>query len=264
MVPILILLGVISWQRMKMRSLRTRFPLWGILILAGIALVYTTPWDNYLVATKVWWYDPDLVSGILFGYVPVEEYIFFILQPILVGLWIGVWAGMLSKNPPTSDESGVKIRLVSTSMVSVLWFFSLILLISGWKPGTYMALELAWALPPVFLQLAFGADLLWARWRLVLGGILPLTLYLSVVDSIAIKLGTWTIDPAQSTGWLIGSILPVEEFIFFLMTNILVTFGLLLIWNPASQFRLRNIVNKYKFLKDPQGLTKSGEIIENL
>ena len=24
--------------------------------------VYTTPWDNYLVATNVWWYDPALVK----------------------------------------------------------------------------------------------------------------------------------------------------------------------------------------------------------
>ena len=29
-----------------------------------IAVVYTTHWDNYLVATRVWWYDPALVSGI--------------------------------------------------------------------------------------------------------------------------------------------------------------------------------------------------------
>ena len=38
-----------------------------------LAVLYTAPWDNYLVATRVWWYDPALVSGIVLGYVPIEE-----------------------------------------------------------------------------------------------------------------------------------------------------------------------------------------------
>ncbi|MCU0479599.1 MAG: hypothetical protein MUE54_00140 [Anaerolineae bacterium] len=29
-----------------------------------VALTYTTVWDNYLVATKVWGYDPKLVTGL--------------------------------------------------------------------------------------------------------------------------------------------------------------------------------------------------------
>lgn len=57
-----------------------------------IALVYTTPWDNYLVATKVWYYDPARVWNIILGWVPLEEYLFFVLQPILTGL---VVAGLL-------------------------------------------------------------------------------------------------------------------------------------------------------------------------
>jgi lycopene cyclase domain-containing protein len=48
-----------------------------------LAVTYTTPWDNYLVATRVWYYDPRLVFGITFGYVPIEEYSFFVLQTLL-------------------------------------------------------------------------------------------------------------------------------------------------------------------------------------
>lgn len=51
-----------------------------------IALLYTTPWDNYLVATGVWYYDPARVWNIILGYVPLEEYLFFILQPVLGAL----------------------------------------------------------------------------------------------------------------------------------------------------------------------------------
>ena len=57
----------------------------GIHIL--LALIYTTPWDNYLVATGVWYYNPQLVTGIVFGYVPIEEYTFFVLETLFAGLW---------------------------------------------------------------------------------------------------------------------------------------------------------------------------------
>ena len=51
-----------------------------------VALVYTTPWDNYLVATRVWYYDPARIWGSVLGYVPLEEYLFFILQTVLGAL----------------------------------------------------------------------------------------------------------------------------------------------------------------------------------
>ena len=43
----------------------------GIAVHVLLAVVYTTPWDNYLVATGVWYYNPELVTGIVLGYVPI-------------------------------------------------------------------------------------------------------------------------------------------------------------------------------------------------
>lgn len=106
------------------------------------------------------------------------------------------------------------------------------------RPGTYLALELLWALPPIALQLAFGADILWRYRRLILLAIGPLTLYLSAADALAINWGTWTINPAKSLNIFIGGVLPIEEFLFFLLTNTLVTFGLVLIWAETSHSRL--------------------------
>ena len=63
----------------------TQFNLSGILVLSLIALVYTTPWDNYLIFRGVWTYPPDAVVGKL-GYVPLEEYGFMILQTWLAGV----------------------------------------------------------------------------------------------------------------------------------------------------------------------------------
>jgi lycopene beta-cyclase len=61
-----------------------------LVMLAGVAtasVIYTTPWANYLVATRVWYYDPQLILGIPLGYVPVEVYAFFALQALLIGLF---------------------------------------------------------------------------------------------------------------------------------------------------------------------------------
>ena len=80
--------------------------------------------------------------------------------------------------------------------------------------------------------------------RLVVLSIAMPTLYLSLADSIAIGAGTWTFSPQQSTGWLIGGVLPVEELLFFLLTNTLIGFGMTLVMSSESQVRLRVLVGK--------------------
>lgn len=229
-IPIL-LLALLNWgdhRRGKAlpAALGAYSPYKMLSILILIALVYTTPWDNYLVATGVWWYDPALVTGIVLGWVPLEEYTFFVLQPILIGLWLLPLARRLPVS--ATNGGGMQTRLIAVSVVGVIWVASVILLISGWRPGTYLALELSWALPPILLQLYFGADTLVRHWRLVLLTVVPVGVYLSGTDTIAIGHGTWTIDPTQSLGILLGGQLPIEEFVFFLLTTVLVTCGLTL------------------------------------
>ncbi len=70
--------------------IRTRWWAVAVGLTILVALVYTTPWDNYLVASGVWYYDPARVWNIILGYVPLEEYLFFVLQVVLTGL-ITLW-----------------------------------------------------------------------------------------------------------------------------------------------------------------------------
>ncbi|GAB4576402.1 MAG: lycopene cyclase domain-containing protein [Anaerolineae bacterium] len=207
-----------------------------ILLHSAIALVYTTPWDNYLVATRVWWYDPTLVNGLVIGYVPIEEYTFFVLQPILTGLWIALLMRRLPVTPDEYLQPG--LRKYAVGLVGIVWTLAMVILVSGWRPGTYLGLELGWALLPVMLQLGFGADILWRYRRHVLAGILIPTLYLSAADTLAIRAGTWTIDPAQSLQVYLPGGLPLEELVFFLLTNTLITFGLVLIQAQESLARV--------------------------
>lgn len=246
LIPIVILVGLLLWDRRRGEetaiSLRS-WPIgWAIGLHVLIALIYTTPWDNYLVATNVWWYDPALVTGFTLGWVPIEEYAFFILQPILGGLWLAFWARRLPLGAEFT-ENGLRIRIWSVALLGIIWLATAVILIVGWQPGTYLALELIWALPPIMLQLGFGADILWRHRRIVFLSIIPLTLYLSFADALAINWGTWTIDPAQSLNIFLGGVLPVEEFIFFLLTNTLIMFGVTLVLAEASHERLASLKN---------------------
>lgn len=242
LIPMGLLAAVAVYDHRRQRQLDASLRSWpaipAILLHALIALIYTTPWDNYLVATRVWWYAPELVTGITLGWVPIEEYSFFILQPILAGLWLLFLGRRMSENQNPSDRPLRRYALISGAL---LWLAAAAILAGSWLPGNYLALELVWALPPIMLQLGFGADILWRRRRLVVYSIASLTLYLSAADALAIGWGTWTINPAKSTGLLIGGILPVEELLFFLLTNSLLVFGVVLLLAKESHVRIAKL-----------------------
>ena len=243
-IPIMIMLAGTWWDGRQGRRLPRRFANyspWAILGLhLALALMYTTPWDNYLVATSVWWYDQAKVTGLVFGYVPIEEYTFFLVQPILTGLWLLFW---LRRQPDVVEPGWAngRFRTLPLRLLSLLWLSTVAILITGWAPGTYLALILAWALLPIMLQVGFGGDILWQHRRVILLGLLPITLFLAAADTLAIYDGIWTIDPDQTLNWLIGGMLPFEEFLFFLVTNTLVVFGMTLFLSAESQERLAQV-----------------------
>ena len=74
-------LGV-RWRR----DIQQRWWQHTVIAMTITALIYTTPWDNFLVGTRVWYYDPARVWNVVLGYVPLEEYLFFILQVLLTSL----------------------------------------------------------------------------------------------------------------------------------------------------------------------------------
>lgn len=256
-IPLLILAGLTirDWRQQRSLPIELRnWPAWLALAAhALVALAYTTPWDNYLVASGVWWYDPELVSGIVLGWVPLEEYLFFILQPIVAGLWLLFLARRLPVETAVKAHSS-PIRRNSTLVAGLLWVVAAGALVGlGWAPGTYLALILAWALPPIMLQLAFAADILWQHRRLLLVTLVSVTLYLSAADALAIASGTWTINPALSLQIYLGGILPLEEFLFFLITNILLGFGMVLVLARQSQARLEAGLKRRSLGQDSTG-----------
>jgi lycopene cyclase domain-containing protein len=241
--PILALSIVGVWERRKGKSVNDSKIAIAIGIHIILALLYTTPWDNYLVATGVWFYNPRLVSRIVLGYVPIEEYTFFLLETLFMGLWWKLVARRITSRQAFKPTK--RLRLWLPWIAAMIWLGSAFIFLNHWKPMTYLSIILFWVIPPMIPQLAFGADILWHQRRLLAWTIVPVGLYLSFADSLAIASGTWTINTVQSTGIFIGK-LPLEEGVFFFVTATLISFGMTLLMATESPSRWMEIKKTFK------------------
>ena len=193
-------------------------------LILVLALVYTTPWDNHLVARGVWTYPPDRVLFTI-RHVPVEEYAFFLLQPIMTGLFLLLLARHMPRPSAASAEAREAGRWIGTAAFLLLTVLGAGLL--GTERGTYLGLVLVWASPVAALQWGVGGPSLVAHGRIAAVAVAVPTLYLWLADRAALALGIWAISSRFTTGLhLFG--LPIEEAIFFLMTNLIVVQGLVL------------------------------------
>jgi len=93
---------------------------------------------------------------------------------------------------------------------------------------TYIIFELGWALPVLAVHWLLGSRQLRARWRLLLLISLGATVYLSLADSVAIHAGIWTLHTNRILGLRFGNV-PIEESVFFLVTNLMVVQSLILL-----------------------------------
>ncbi len=209
---------------------RTRERWWPLALLVGIAFVYTTPWDNYLVAREVWSYPPGRVLATV-GWVPVEEYAFFVIQTVLAGLWLRLFQARWPV-PPEPASATMGGRVAGAVFFGVLTLAGVAMLVASGH-WLYLGLILAWACPVLAGMWWLGGHLIWARRRLVAVTIVPLSLYLWIADRVAIGQGIWDITDATRTGWEIVG-LPVEEALFFVVTTLLVAQGLVMLETPSA------------------------------
>jgi hypothetical protein len=193
----------------------------GLTVMTAVAVLYTTPWDNYLIDRGVWWYGEGRVSVRLLS-APLGEYVFFVLQSVLTGFWLycldfdpSFEAGDLARAPRAVGA----LVLLATSAAGVG-----LLSVPG---GYYLGAILVWACPVLALQWAVGGAYLVRTWRRWAVAVAVPTAYLWFADRVAIGLGVWTIGTDTATGLTLFG-LPIEEATFFLATNLLLVYGLVL------------------------------------
>lgn len=108
------------WRYRRTFTARSLAPM-GLLLVVVYAA--TSPWDNLAVKWGLWGFDETRIWGIKLGYLPLEEYLFFGLQTLLVGLWARArLARALARTAPTPASAAASTvsseRALSPSEVS--------------------------------------------------------------------------------------------------------------------------------------------------
>ncbi|PVH68704.1 hypothetical protein DL98DRAFT_662056 [Cadophora sp. DSE1049] len=209
------------------RPFLNRIDLYKIAFLISIAVVSTIPWDSYLIRRKVWTYPPHVIIGPTLFDIPAEEVFFFIIQTYNTSLLYL----LLSK--PVFHPAYVPSQKHQATQWN-LGHAILAFLVTGggflvWRgnEGTYLGLILVWAGPFALLLWSLSSQFLLNLPRSsTIAPIAIPTLYLWVVDTLALKRGTWTIESGTKFGVHLWEGLEIEEAVFFLATNILIVFGL--------------------------------------
>lgn len=202
----------------------------GTAILALIALAWTTPWDNAIIAKGVWSYGADRVLGTI-GLVPLEEYGFMLAMPFFNAAVLGFFLLRRPPAPSSWRRQQPRARRKALLIYAGLWLAGLACL--PFDGAFYLSAILIWFIPPLALQAAFDPAALVRNRRLIAVGTLLPTLYFSAVDALAIRSGIWELHAATRTGLEIGN-LPLEEALFFFTTSLLLAQGLLL-WHTLFQ-----------------------------
>ncbi len=231
-------------------------PLLAVLLLAGIAewinplvlgsgllvlvpvMIFTTPWDNYAAKCGIWGFSEGQYSRKV-GYLPVEEYLFFViqsLQAMALTVLVLKWGDYHSLESLSDAARGS--RLISGGIVFLVCMVLGLLVSAKWRYRAggkwhYTWHLFFWFLPVVALQWWIAPDVLLPRWPVLAVVTLMLGTYLSWADWMAIKRNIWFFDHQQTTGVNIGGKMPWEEAAFFYLTSLLVSQSFLILLPEA-------------------------------
>ncbi|NTX06265.1 lycopene cyclase domain-containing protein [Myxococcus sp. CA040A] len=103
------------WRYRRTFTARSLAPM-GLLLVVVYAA--TSPWDNLAVKWGLWGFDETRIWGIKLGYLPLEEYLFFGLQTLLVGLWARARLARALARPATTPASASESTVSSERALS--------------------------------------------------------------------------------------------------------------------------------------------------
>ncbi|KAG0941252.1 hypothetical protein G6F57_005127 [Rhizopus arrhizus] len=195
--------------------------------LLTIAFVTASVWDNYIVYHKAWSYCPTCVV-IVIGFVPLEEYMFFIIMTVMTvsfaNLMMRWHLASIFIKPNTPWIQSFFIRFVPILGLLTIAYKAWRLTVPG-KPLFYGSCILWYACPVLALLWYGSGEYILRRSFSVLISIAIPTLYLCWVDILAIREGVWHISVRTSTSYFVVPHLPLEEFLFFTLINTVLVFA---------------------------------------
>jgi putative membrane protein len=224
--PLLILLaaltGPVPWTAGEVDAL-------GLVLLA--VMIFTAPWDNFAAKWGIWGFPREKYS-LRIGYLPIEEYAFFLLQSVNVILAVRALFHFFP-DWQTGQETGIGgITLICLVASVVPWAFVAVQL--RWLrrkagPRVNYAIHLAWFLPVIYTQWILAPRLFGGHAGLLALVTAAFGVYYTLADLAAVRAGTWFFDEKQITGTKLGGLLPWEEVAFFFLTSLLVAQSYLLL-----------------------------------
>ena len=201
----------------------------GLVLLA--VMIFTTPWDNLAAKWGIWGFPREKYS-LKIGYLPVEEYAFFILQSVNVMLAVRALFHFFP-GFQTSQETVVGMgTLICLGLSVIPWAMitvQFLWLRKRFGSRVNYALHLSWFLPVIYLQWILGPFLFLDHVAMLAMITAVFGIYYTLADIIAVRGGTWFFDEKQITGHKLGGILPWEEIAFFFLTSLLVAQSYLLL-----------------------------------
>ncbi len=200
-------------------------------------LLFTTPWDNFAAKRGIWGFPREKYSFRL-GYLPVEEYLFFLWQSLNVMLAVRAGFRYLPRWHTYQQSSFTRVTLVLLGLSLLAWLAMIVplrRLRQKTGPRLNYTLHLVWFLPVLYLQWVMAPPVFTAH-AAMLGWITAgFGIYYTLADLVAVRAGLWFFDEKQITGARLPGGLPWEESAFFFLTSLLVAQSYLLLLPAGSR-----------------------------
>ena len=224
--PLLIVLaamtGTVPWTKGEIVALG--------LVLAAV-MVFTTPWDNLAAKWGIWGFPREKYS-VRIGYLPIEEYVFFLLKSVNVMLAVRALFHFVPDWLIGQETDIGIVTLICLAASIIPWAliaFNLRRLRRKAGPCVNYAIHLAWFFPVIYAQWVMAPALFLGHAGLLALVTAAFGVYYTLADLAAVRAGTWFFDEKQITGVKLGGVLPWEEIAFFFLTSLLVAQSYLLL-----------------------------------
>ncbi|KAJ6103338.1 Bifunctional lycopene cyclase/phytoene synthase [Penicillium sp. IBT 16267x] len=188
--------------------------------LTSIAVFCTIPWDSYLIRNRIWSYPADAIVGYTLFDIPFEEIFFFIIQTYFTSLLYIILTKDLVLSAYLLPGKGDLTRVLGSAALMAGTGIGIMCML-GESHLQYIGLILVWALPASLREFSSALP----KKPIMISIFLP-TLYLWIVDSFSLHRGTWVIERATKLDIHLGATLDLEEALFFLITNVMIVFGM--------------------------------------